>query len=516
MANAHGNCVWLVGMGITVGELLDMPHLHLRLHSGKGGLGRETKWTHTSDLPQPWQWLTGGELLMTNGMSFPRKAADQVHLLEELHRAGAPALAIGEQMYCPRLTARFTQASDQLAMPVLWIRYPMPFVAISRAVAEATLLEQSQRLMRTARIYDVIRRTTTGGGDRSAVAQLIGQELRCPVFICDRLTGRSYHPGSAGPPPSITEAVRRASTEGVVTAGGRSFTAADGAEVFVLEVPTHEQALLVVVREGEAALDAILLQHAATVAALELSHLHLALEHERRAGAELMAQLLEGRMDERAALEQLQAVSLEARTSVAVTATAADVDQLRDLHVALWRMGIPHVVAVRGDVAHALIPAGDDVVADVMRALGPSGRLGISKPLNSASRAADAAREATWALGTTRSSTERVARYGSVSAWGGLRDVEDARALVEQWLGPLLAHDAQHHTDLVATLSSFLTNGRSWQRTASDLNVHRQTVLYRIRRVEELTNSSVSQTAHLAQLWLALEARSLLGSDPGV
>jgi hypothetical protein len=28
-------------------------------------------WTHTSDLPAPWRWLTGGELLMTNGMSFP-------------------------------------------------------------------------------------------------------------------------------------------------------------------------------------------------------------------------------------------------------------------------------------------------------------------------------------------------------------------------------------------------------------------------------------------------------------
>ncbi|MBT9257210.1 PucR family transcriptional regulator ligand-binding domain-containing protein [Phycicoccus sp. MAQZ13P-2] len=500
-------------MGITVGELLDMPHLHLRLHSGSAGLVRETTWTHTSDLPQPWQWLTGGELLMTNGMSFPRRALDQVHLLEELDRAGASALAIGEEMYCPRLTRRFTETSDQLGIPVLWIRYPMPFVAISRAVAEATLLEQSQRLMRTARIYDVIRRTTTGGGDRSRVAQLIGQELRCPVFICDRLTGRSYHPSSASPPPAVSEAVRRASAEGVITAGGRSFTSSDGADVLVLEVPTHEQALLVVVREGGAALDAILLQHAATVAALELSHLHLALEHERRAGAELMAQLLEGRIQERAALDQLRVFNLEARESVAVSATAADIDQLRDLHVALWRMGIPHVVALRGDIAHGLIPSGENVVPDLMRALGPSGRLGISKPLVTASGAADAAREATWALGTTRNSTERVARYGSVSSWGGLRDVDDARALVEQWLGPLLTHDAQHHSDLVATLSSFLSNGRSWQRTASDLNVHRQTVLYRIHKVEELTNTSVSQTAHLAQFWLALEARSLLGGE---
>ena len=81
-----------------------MPHLQLRLHSGQDGLDREVTWTHTSDLPDPWQWITGGELLMTNGMSFPSGAADQERLLEELQRVGASALAIGEKMFCPRLT----------------------------------------------------------------------------------------------------------------------------------------------------------------------------------------------------------------------------------------------------------------------------------------------------------------------------------------------------------------------------------------------------------------------------
>jgi purine catabolism regulator len=157
-------------VSITVRELLDMPHLQLRLHSGKAGLDRQVTWTHTSDLPEPWQWVSGGELLMTNGMSFPADADGQEHLVDELHRIGASGLAIGEQMYCPKLTQRFTQASERLGLPVLWIRYPMPFVAISRAIAEATLLEQSQRLMRTARIYDALRHTTGGDVARSSSA----------------------------------------------------------------------------------------------------------------------------------------------------------------------------------------------------------------------------------------------------------------------------------------------------------------------------------------------------------
>ena len=243
-------------------------------------------WTHTSDLPEPWQWVSAGDLLMTNGMSFPAAAAEQEHLLDELQRVGASGLAIGEQMYCPRLTQRFTRASERLGLPVLWIRYPMPFVAISRAIAEATLLEQSQRLMRTARIYDALRRTTAGDVGRSRIADALTKELRCSVFVCDRVTGDAYHPGGPHPPGEVKETVRAAS-QGTLAAGARSILTASGVEVLVGEVPTHEQAVLAVIREGGVALDGVLIQHAATVVALELSQTHLALEHTRRSGAEL-------------------------------------------------------------------------------------------------------------------------------------------------------------------------------------------------------------------------------------
>lgn len=58
-------------MSITVGELLEMSHLRLRLHSGASALERPITWTHTTDLPEPWRWVAGGELLMTNGMPIP-------------------------------------------------------------------------------------------------------------------------------------------------------------------------------------------------------------------------------------------------------------------------------------------------------------------------------------------------------------------------------------------------------------------------------------------------------------
>jgi purine catabolism regulator len=133
--------------------------------------------------------------------------------------------------------------------------------------------------------------------------------------------------------------------------------------------------------------------------------------------------------------------------------------------------------------------------------------------LKTVSRSAEAAREATWSLGTAQRTGDAVVRYGTATSWVAIGGVEDAQALVERWLGPLVEHDAQHRAGLVETLETFLANQRSWQRTAVAMNVHRQTVLYRVHKVEELTGARLSDTADIAQLWLALRSRDLLGGQ---
>lgn len=77
----------------------------------------------------------------------------------------------------------------------------------------------------------------------------------------------------------------------------------------------------------------------------------------------------------------------------------------------------------------------------------------------------------------------------------------------------MLRYDAERSTDLTNTLDTFLRCGRSWQATAAVTRIHRQTVVYRIRRVEEITGRDLSATAHIAELWLALRARDLV-ADP--
>src|SRR5207249_3044554 len=70
------------GMSITVRELLQLPHLRLTLTAGQGGLDHQVSWVHSSDLPDPWEWLGPAELLLTNGTSLSAEEEAQVHFIE--------------------------------------------------------------------------------------------------------------------------------------------------------------------------------------------------------------------------------------------------------------------------------------------------------------------------------------------------------------------------------------------------------------------------------------------------
>jgi purine catabolism regulator len=89
------------------------------------------------------------------------------------------------------------------------------------------------------------------------------------------------------------------------------------------------------------------------------------------------------------------------------------------------------------------------------------------------------------------------------------RTIGEAAAVVDRILGPLLTYDREHNAELVRSLDQFLRANRSWQRAAEALFIHKQTLVYRIKRVEELTGRQLDDTGDVAQLWLALQAHDL-------
>jgi PucR family transcriptional regulator, purine catabolism regulatory protein len=167
----------------------------------------------------------------------------------------------------------------------------------------------------------------------------------------------------------------------------------------------------------------------------------------------------------------------------------------------------------RAPVLAALLPAGNEAIGAFREEVDPALPVGLSDPLGDISRVPDAYREAQWALKGAIDTGKSLAGYAEDSALSPFmpRSLSEASRAIEHVLGPVLDYDATHGSSLVASLEAWLTHDRSWQKAAGELHVHRQTLVYRMRRVEELTGRRIDSSKDLAELWLALQAAEASG-----
>jgi purine catabolism regulator len=89
------------------------------------------------------------------------------------------------------------------------------------------------------------------------------------------------------------------------------------------------------------------------------------------------------------------------------------------------------------------------------------------------------------------------------------RDTAGLDELAERSIGPVIAWDRSHGSQLVHTLEVFLRNGCSPTRTAAALHLGRQSLYQRIERIEALLGHSVSSPDLLPALLVAACAQRL-------
>src|SRR5262249_39730135 len=82
---------------------------------------------------------------------------------------------------------------------------------------------------------------------------------------------------------------------------------------------------------------------------------------------------------------------------------------------------------------------------------------------------------------------------------------EARRVFRRKLLGPVLAYDSEHKTNLLRTLEVFLGCSGSWTRTAQRMFVHVNSLRYRVRRIEELTGRDLGSLGDQVDLLLALQ-----------
>lgn len=491
----------------TVGWLARQSRLGLTVVAGAAFADREIRWAHAIELADPAPYLSGGELVMTTGITVGRTKKAQFDYVSRLVAAEAAALAFDTGTSFRQVPDGIICAGDELGLPVLRVPASTPFIAITRAVIDAINADQLKSVQRTVELQERLARETLRGGIPALVTAL-GRALSATVVALSS-DGRLL----AGGGPDQDRLAGLVSDVFIGKPGRRPAgqVVADGEGYCTLQTlragsVTHG-CLAVRTDRPLSSPDRLLVAHAVSLISIELEKPGKVLDAEQRLRTTVTQALIAGQSVDAAVLRHFGfqpdgdvAVVVLSGVGPALTAEAATQKILQD-------GGAPFLMCSADDDLVVVLPAGDpdriallhnDVRAqlgqDVVAGVSASGRTGDAAVLSGQARAA-----AHNPLGDPLRWYDALGAFDAV-----LADRTPAQlAVLGAVLDPLDGHD------LLPTLTEFLTHNGHLENAAAALGVHRHTMRNRLGRIAELLDCDLDAAETRAALLLAARAREI-------
>jgi hypothetical protein len=140
------------------------------------------------------------------------------------------------------------------------------------------------------------------------------------------------------------------------------------------------------------------------------------------------------------------------------------------------------------------------------------GRVGVSEAYANLEQTASALRQARLACAAATPGSRSLVRFDQEPVAVLLVSAPDAaESTARRILGPVLALADDDRAVTIDTARVWLAAAGSTSTAAERLHLHRNTVRYRLRRLEELTDRSLANPLDLAELHVALECARMLG-----
>ena len=95
------------------------------------------------------------------------------------------------------------------------------------------------------------------------------------------------------------------------------------------------------------------------------------------------------------------------------------------------------------------------------------------------------------------------------------QEKEELRYFIHPAMMKLLYYDQEKHSELLQTLHAFLINPGNTARTAEQLHIHKNTLLYRMNKIKELTKCELVNGEELMSLAFSYKLMKYLGMLPG-
>ncbi len=496
--------------------------------------------------------IVGGELALVS-MDIVRGYDSRITLAEvvaNLADAGVSAVAVRDSVSQTAIASALERGIGLLSMPA-----ETNLTVIERAVNKLILNQSAQLTQRALDIQRQLISLSAENRDLSSLLQIIARATAKPVVIHDdagvmmaqmypNVTRRS---GGAGLLQSLpyNEFQRWLEAQAPQTPGIIAHSPIGHTIVIKVEKRIAGYLSLVDSAATLDEFDRLVLTYGADVCAIELAkNRAIASAVEQTRGDWVQMWLSGSSADDQLLITRAQQAGFDVDSSYVVTVFRATtlsgvvlpieplVTLVRD---DLARRGINGAVGQHVDAIVILYPLDGSIPALIRtRALveelraqlamrTPSGVVsaGISRPVISLSSLREAYRSARNALNISAELGHRESTtfYGDLKLFQLLLSIKEQnlthlRQFYDESLRPLVDHDDRKQGDLIRTLNGFFEANGNLAKAAIDLDVHRNTLVYRLERITELTGLDLNDADNRLILHLALKIQRVLATMP--
>ncbi|GAB7005463.1 PucR family transcriptional regulator [Nocardioides sp. AN3] len=500
---------------MRLGDLLS--HRELRLQQLTGGPESrqlQVRWVHYGDYPTAAEWISEGEVLLTSGYAvgdIDEQAAEAT--VGALVLAGCTALgyAVGpEHAEVPKALLSAAEAHD---LTVFVVPFEVPLIALTRFVFDTLYQEKYAALHQAVTLSRRLLPVVATERDPRTIVSIVGAALGRARIAAFDYYGTLI--GFAGMQEIDARHLWRHARSTGIPRVSITFTS-DGESINVVPIPGPREVVAYLIVATSEAMDerqTLLVEQAVTALSLTVSSLE-SVRVKRRAEAErLFHEAVEGVVDEDLLRERFQGTAPDELDTYVVLAcrTESPNEEVREsllarvedsvarsseAFLASWSEGVVLVLALgpQGNVA-------ERVWAD-LKAIGLPTVLGTSQLRTGMESLRDALFQARSSAASGRVGVNEPGGVALDLLLQHLVDAEGVDSFLDRVLGNLLGADKNQ--SLLTTLQVYLDNGSRPGPTANELHIHRQTLAYRLDRIQQLTGRSLKDGSDLLEVQLAL------------
>ena len=169
-------------MEIAIKDLLK-EFKDFRVLSGESGIENKVKTVSVMDAPDIYEWMKGGEFLITSGFSFREDPLYLLKLISELEKRNVAGLGIKMIRYLDELPEEVRLLSDELNFPIIDIPYSYAFTDIINPILSRIVNEQADRLSRSEKIHNTFTKTAINGDGIKSILDKLKEILDVDIYF---------------------------------------------------------------------------------------------------------------------------------------------------------------------------------------------------------------------------------------------------------------------------------------------------------------------------------------------